>query len=69
MGHVVFFDSQAPNSCAPFGAPVFRSGLLLNAFHMGKHRHLRGFKAFITSSHSDYESYMFLRANLIYCSD
>lgn len=64
-----FFDSQVQSSYALFRAPVFRSRLLLNVFHMGKHRHLHGFKAFITSSHSDYESYVLLCANLIYCSE
>lgn len=61
--------SQAQSSYALFRAPAFRSGILLNVFHMGKHRHLHGFKAFITSSHPDYELYVFLCANLIYCSE
>lgn len=73
MGHIIPFfkknNSQAESSYALFRAPAFRSGILLNVFHMGKHRHLPGFKAFTTSSHSDYELYVFLCANLIYCSE
>lgn len=61
--------SQAQSSYALFRAPAFCSGIFLNVFHMGKHRHLHGFKAFITSSHPDYELYVFLCANLIYCSE
>lgn len=63
-----FFDSQAQSSYALFRASASHR-LLLNVFHMDKHRHLHGFKAFITSSHSDYKSYVFLCANLVYCSE
>lgn len=67
-GHIIFYQTGPKYLHVPPSASFFSLWVLLSNFSI-LHGDLRGSRSLLTSSHQDYELTVFLRANLIYCSE